>query len=297
MEHRVLLASSRKFPAMTTEALQAATSLRYETLPFGALDRELDALDHPLILTVTCSPRHGNDHTVDVAEHLRERGHSVVVHLAARMVRSEAHLDTLLGRIRGAGISDIFLIGGDQEEPLGPFSRGLDLLPVLRNHTDAPGRIGVPGYPEGHPQITPEVLLADLRAKEPLADYVVTQLCFDVPALTDWLAEIRESGIALPIYAGLPGMVDRKRLLEVSMRVGVGPSISYLRKQHGLTHLAGRVHRTAERLYDEVSPLVDTAFGFAGIHFFTFNRLVETARFAELRAAKVRDTGVGRQRR
>ena len=41
--------------------------------------------------------------------------------------------------------------------------------------------IGVPCYPQGHPTIPDETLLAALTAKAPLVDYMTTQMCFDAP--------------------------------------------------------------------------------------------------------------------
>src|SRR5215218_5190289 len=70
-------------------------------------------------LTVTCSPRHGPDESVDVAARLTALGHSVTVHVAARMVRDRAHLDELLGNMARAGVEDLFLVGGDATPPHG----------------------------------------------------------------------------------------------------------------------------------------------------------------------------------
>jgi hypothetical protein len=41
-------------------------SMRYEILPFGSGEDEAQAQATPLVIAVTCSPRHGVDQTVDV---------------------------------------------------------------------------------------------------------------------------------------------------------------------------------------------------------------------------------------
>ena len=113
--------------------------------------------------------------------------------------------------------------------------------------------------------------------KAPLADYLVTQMCFDPDAVVGWIIRLRAVGVRLPVYVGVPGAVDRRRLLEVSMRVGVGASIGFLRKQHGIRHLLGRPHHAADQLQAAIAPLAaDGALGIAGMHFFTFNRLEAT---------------------
>jgi methylenetetrahydrofolate reductase (NADPH) len=272
---------------MSAATVPMPSHVRFETLPFASLDTEVAAVPHPVTLTVTCSPRHGIDHSVTVAAGLRTHGHVVIVHLAARMIRSAEHLDDLLTRLHEADIHDVFLVGGDQTEPLGPYRRSADLLPVLRSHALAPRTIGVTAYPEGHPSIPDDVLRDDLSEKAALADYATTQMCFHPPALLGWLQETRAAGIEIPIYVGLPGVVDRRRLLEISLKVGVGNSVSYLRKQHGIGRLAGNGKHVAQRLYDEVAPLVGGPLGIAGLHLFTFNRLADTIRLVDTHSASI----------
>jgi methylenetetrahydrofolate reductase (NADPH) len=250
---------------------------RFEILPFGTGADETARLTEPVVVTVTSSPRHGLDRTVDVAARVAEQGHDAVVHLAARMVRDAAHLDALLERMRAAGIDDVFLVAGDAPTPHGPYPSALELLPIVHDHPLRPARIGVGAYPEGHPLIDPTELDEALARKSELADYLATQLCFDPDVLLRWLAELRARGITLPAYAGVPGAVDRRRLAEVSLSVGVGASVSFLRKQQGLRRLLGRPAHAAAVLHDALAPLVgDPRFGIAGLHYFTFNRVRET---------------------
>jgi methylenetetrahydrofolate reductase (NADPH) len=271
--------------------------MRYETMPFGKGEQEAQEVGKPLTLTVTCSPKHGIDHSVDVGSRLRAMGHTIVIHVAARMVRSEQHADELLSRMHEADIHDVFLVGGDHGDPLGPYTRGLDLLPVMREHPLAPRTLGVPAYPEGHPMIDAAVLKADLKEKAPLADYMATQMCFHPKAIVSWLEETREDGVQLPAYIGVPGMVDRARLLEISLRVGVGTSVSFLRKQHGaIGRLLGGGKHAAEHLNDELAPMIGGDLGVAGFHIFTFNRLIETVSFIESRSAARSSANVDGQR-
>ncbi|HEY2653029.1 MAG TPA: methylenetetrahydrofolate reductase [Solirubrobacteraceae bacterium] len=256
---------------------------RFELLPFESAESAVSRVARPLTLTVTCSPRHGNDHTIDVARRLRERGHTVVVHLAARMVRGPEHLDELLARMAGARLDHVFLVGGDATEPLGPYESALELLPALSSHAHAPSTVGVAAYPEGHPHIDDSTLLDALRRKNVRADYMVTQLCFDPQIVVGWLSGVREAGVSLPVYVGVPGVVDRRRLLELSLRVGVGTSVSFIRKQRGVRVFARRGPGAAGALVDAIGPLAGGESGIAGLHFFTFNRLAETVRFADER--------------
>jgi methylenetetrahydrofolate reductase (NADPH) len=268
--------------AVTVATPQPLGAYRFEVLPFASAVSEAKAVE-PQTLTLTCSPRHGLDAALDMACRLRELGHVVVPHVAARMLRGPEHLDALLARMAAAGIADVFLVGGDVEQPLGPYSSALDVIADLRAHPQAPRSIGVAAYPEGHPLIDPHTLADALQRKAPHADYMVTQICFDPDVLLRWIAATRAGGVQLPLFVGVPGAVHRRKLLEISMRVGVGASVKFIRNQRGLRRLVSRPLAATERLTGAVAPLIGGDLGIAGFHFFTFNRLVETKRFVDQR--------------
>jgi methylenetetrahydrofolate reductase (NADPH) len=262
---------------------------RFEVLPFARAEEEAARLPGPVRLTVTCSPTHGIDRTVETATHLRTLGHEVTVHLAARMVFDREHLDRVLGAMAEAGIDDAFVIGGDATPPVGIYESASELLPLVHEHPNRPRMLGIAGYPEGHPLIDDTTLARVLEEKSRVADYVTTQLCFDPEVLLGWLRGVRASALALPVLVGLPGKVDRLRLLEISAKVGVGPSLSFLKKQRGLRNLLRLSASSADRLYDALAPHVDDEeLGLEGFHWFTFNRLVKTWTWRQEKQERVR---------
>jgi methylenetetrahydrofolate reductase (NADPH) len=247
---------------------------QFEVLPFERAEREAAELPEPARLTVTSSPRHGADQTVDFAVRLTEFGHTVIPHLAARAIRDESHLDQLLDRMAQGGIDEAFVIGGDNGEPLGEYASAGDVLARVRERVRS---VGVAAYPEGHPQIDAEALARVLEQKSAHADYIVTQMCFDADAVLGWLKDARERGVSLPVIIGLPGVVERKRLLEVSMRIGVGPSVAYVRKQRGLFGMLRRPASTADKLLDALAPcLEEPRLNVTGFHYYTLNALLDT---------------------
>ncbi|HEV2951981.1 MAG TPA: methylenetetrahydrofolate reductase [Actinomycetota bacterium] len=249
---------------------------QFEVLPLERSVELVEQLPRPERLTVTCSPRHGPDESVAIARRLRALGHDVTVHVAARMVRGRAHLNELLDGMAQAE-ADLFLIGGDATPPQGPWSSAVDLLPLVAEHPQRPSEIGIAGYPEGHPLIDAGTLADVLEQKSALAAYITTQLCFDPEALLAWLRDTRERGVTLPVLVGLPGVVSRRRLLEMSVRIGVGPSLSFLRKQRGLRKLLGPSTVTPDRVYDGLAPyLEDRELNIMGFHYYTFNQVVNT---------------------
>ena len=111
---------------------------RFEVFPTAAVGEQAAELPRPAHLTVTCSPIHGPDRSVELAARLSELGHSVTVHVAARMVRDRAHLDAVLAGMADAGADDLFLVAGDVKEQQGPYASAVELLPIVAEHPQRP---------------------------------------------------------------------------------------------------------------------------------------------------------------
>jgi methylenetetrahydrofolate reductase (NADH) len=284
--------------AIATGPLESA---RFEVLPFARSLEEAAQLPEKVRLTITCSPKHGPDRSVEIAAKLREMGHHVTVHVAARMVSDRDHLDRILAAMAQAGADDLFLIGGDADPPLGAYTSAVELLDVVATHPQRPRTIGVAGYPEGHPAIPADALAQALADKSRHADYVATQMCFDPDALVAWVSRQRARGIGLPVLVGIPGKVSRAKLLELSARIGVGPSLSFLRKQRGIRALLSK-GSTADKLYAKLAPAADDPeLNIAGFHIFTFNQLLETYHWQrahdDARSGRARPTATAAPRR
>ena len=230
-------------------------------------------------VTVTASPSLGLNRTLDLSLILAQRGYHVVPHLAARMVESRGHLERLVERLDSAGVHEVFVVGGDAAKPAGGYADAGDLLEELAGLAHPFARIGIGGYPEGHPVIADDALLAALQRKQPFADYLVTQICFDADTLVRWIRNLRAAGVDLPVIVGLPGAVERRRLVEVSLKTGVGGSLRYLRKHGRALATLARARR-----YDPTSLAVSVAahvgepdLAIRGAHLFTFNQVESTS--------------------
>lgn len=277
---------SRANERQQRQALVAALQRpRYEVLPLdGTAEQVGEHVPQDLPVTVTASPRRGLDPTLAVSETLAEYGFRVVPHLAARLIVGDAHLRETLQRIGEAGIRDVFVVAGDGE-PVGAFHDSLGLLTAMREHRSSGlgpdlEQVGVAGYPEGHPYVPDEELTAALRAKQALSTYMVSQLCFDVGAISTWVRRMRRSGISLPLYPGVPGAVDQRKLLRVAQRIGVGQSMRFLRKHHGVSRLLLPGGYRPDRLIGElVADLTQPADGVSGLHIYTLGAVAETERW------------------
>lgn len=246
---------------------------RIEVLPIGDIvSRVREHVPEPITITVTASPSRGLEATLETAAQIAALGHNAVPHLAARLIRDEGHAARLLGRLQEAGIGEVFVVGGDAEAPAGKFTSGLELLTAMDRIGHAL-RVGIPSYPEGHPLISEAALAEALSAKAPLADYLVTQMCFDAEAIVTWVTRARESGVDLPAVVGIPGPINPLKLLGISAKVGVGESLRVLKAHRGGARLAAPKPWDPTDLAREIGA-APPALNIRGWHVYSFNDVV-----------------------
>lgn len=252
---------------------------RYEVFPVAGIEKTVAAhVPREIAVTVTASPRKGLEATLVLAERLVGEGFRVVPHLAARLVRSEGHLEEIVRRLGALRVREVLVIAGDAEEPAGPFADAFALLFALSGLGHSLEEIGIAGYPESHPFISDEATVEAMFRKEPFATRIVSQVCFDAGKIGAWVERVRRRGVGLPIYVGVPGPISRLRLLQVSTRIGVGESARFLRRHRRWAMLMLRGHYRPDAL---VRRLAGSGADIAGLHVYTFNSVAETERWRQ----------------
>ena len=264
---------------------------RYEVFPAEGVGEELaEHVPREVKVTVTASPRRGLEGTLALAEELARRRYHVAPHLSARLVRDEAHLGEILGRLELAGIGDALVIGGDVAEPTGEFASAYELLSAMTRLGHRLEEVGIAGYPESHPLLGDEATIQVMCEKAPFATYIVSQVCFDPRTIVHWIEDVRALGVALPIDVGIPGVASRTKLLRIARRIGVGESARFLRKRRSwFAQLFTSAGYSPDPLVDGLAPhLADPANAIAGFHVYTFNEVERTERW---RRAKIAGLG------
>tara|TARA_B100000073_G_scaffold334277_1_gene326651 strand:+ start:498 stop:1346 length:849 start_codon:yes stop_codon:yes gene_type:complete len=249
-----------------------------EIIPVPGIEDRVSPLPSDMYLAVTCSPTKGVDETLELSEKLIGKGFKVTPHIASKCVSGEKHLEIIIKKLDELGIDSIFVPGGDRPEPMGDFSNASDLLRSLKKIGHNLKKIGMAAHPEGHPDVSNEVLMEALEEKKDLADFIVTQMCFDAKILNDWMAEIHNKGIDLPVWVGLPGVIERGRLLKTSLRIGVGDSLRFLRKKSQVaTELMKSSVYNPDDLLKDITEQNDTnQSNLAGYHIYCFNQIETT---------------------
>ena len=252
-----------------------------EIIPVPGIEDKLDSLPSDMYLAVTCSPTKGVDETLELSEKLIERGFKVTPHIASKCVSGEKHLEAIIKKLDELGIESMFVPGGDRPEPMGDFNNALDLLKALKKLGHNLNKIGMAAHPEGHPDVSDEILMEALEEKKDLADFIVTQMCFDAEILNDWMNQIQKKGIELPVWVGLPGVIERGRLLKTSLRIGVGDSLRFLRKKSQVaTELMKSSIYNPDDLVRDITEQIDINDSrLAGYHIYCFNQIETTEKW------------------
>jgi methylenetetrahydrofolate reductase (NADPH) len=254
-------------------------SARYEVLPTAKIEAAVvDSVPRDVTLTVTASPAKGIGATLDLTERLIGHGYPVVPHLAARMVSGPAELEAIVARLKGLGVDDVFCPAGDADPPAGEYTGSVAMLEHLTSMGRPFGRVGITGYPESHPAIEDDITIQSMWDKRVHGTYVVSNLCFDAATIHTWLKRMRRRGITLPVLIGLPGPVERAKLLSMATKIGVGQSVKFL-SSHVSTfaRIAAPGGYSPERfLQKSAGFLADETMNVTGLHVFTFNQVAET---------------------
>jgi len=263
-------------------ALVSGASLEMSPRERDAIAAAAEYLPPGTEVFVSAPPAVSHHDIVSAAVALRRRGFEPVPHVAARSLVGFTQLNDLLARVAGeADVRRALVIGGDLDPPSGPFHASFDVLALGLFEKYNFCRIGLAGYPEGHPRIAQSALDLALAAKLALLRqagieaHVVTQFVFDAAPVLDWLQALRDQQKSLPVRIGLAGPAGIATLARYAVRCGIGHSINAL-VRHG-TSIA--------RLVTEAGPepmLRDLAVAdvqVSGIHLFSFGGLPRTARW------------------
>lgn len=266
---------------------------RYEVIPLKNLESQIEHIPAGASVSVTCSPSKGQQPTLDLALRLQDLGHLAVPHISARLTEDLDAVKLLGGYCRDNGIKEVFLIAGDAEQPVGKYDGVVAFLRDFLETDHRLERIGIAAYPDGHALIDSAVIQEALHTKQSLLaeagvpGFASTQMCFDLSQWRVWATAERAAGFNLPLHVGVPGVIDRTKLLTMGMRLGIGNSMRFVKKNSGTL---GRLFRPGG--YDPnklVTPLAKQAdeFNIEGLHLFTFNNVDATVDWQQKMLAKL----------
>jgi methylenetetrahydrofolate reductase (NADPH) len=259
--------------------LRLLRNARYEVLPTAKIEGIVaEHLPVGRTVTVTASPAKGLEATLALTERLSTLGYDAVPHLAARMVSGRTELVEIVERLKASGVRTVFMPAGDADPPAGPYVGALDLLKELDDLGNPFADVGITGYPESHPSIHDDVTIQAMWDKRRHATQIVSNLTFDPAALASWVRRLRARGVTIPVLVGLPGPVERTKLVSMATKIGVGESTRFLAKNRGMfARIAAPGGYDPLRFLGKAAAVLgDPAMAVPGLHVFTFNQVAET---------------------
>jgi methylenetetrahydrofolate reductase (NADPH) len=154
-------------------------------------------------------------------------GLDVMMHITCAGM-TEQRLRFALDKAKDRGIRNIMALRGDtprqeSEESASFLGSSVDLIRWIKsNYGDSFG-IGVGGYPEGHPEAKSKRDCVNfLKQKvDAGADFIVTQLFFDLDEYRDFLQLCAEAGITCPIIPGILPIISYDRFQKFTEFTGI----------------------------------------------------------------------------
>jgi len=220
-----------------------------------------------------------SDKTLGISENLQKFfGLDVLMHLTCTNM-PVAKIDEALEQARTAGIRNILALRGDPPRDSGEwqrieggFSYAYELVSHIRERYGDEFCIGVAGYPEGHLEAKDKDACTDyLKHKVGCgADFVITQLFFDLNEYEDFLERCAARGIDCPIIPGLFPIQTFDRFRKFVQFTGVNVPQQIWDHLEPIHQDDAEVRRYGVELCVQMCErLLD--LGVPGFHFYTLN--------------------------
>jgi methylenetetrahydrofolate reductase (NADPH) len=253
----------------------------------SALEKAAPLIPQGTKIPVTFLPGEDFPSHVAAARRVKDLGFLTIPHISARRIQSQAELEGVLSDLQEQlGTDHAFVVAGDPPQPMGSYE---DALAIIKSRLPARygiRRVGISGYPEGHPDIGNDKLWQAKRDKlDALRDgghdfAVVTQFTFDAEPVLRWIEQERDAGIDALIRIGIPGPASIKRLLGFAARCGVGASTKVMSK-YGLSMTKLLTTTGPDVLVRDLAAGIDPArHGDVLLHIYPFGGLHSTAQWA-----------------
>ncbi len=260
---------------------------------FEAVDK-LHSLK-PLFTSVTYGAGGSSqDNTLELTSRLKQRGHEPMAHLTCVGASGE-QIGQFLRQLRAAGVDNVLALRGDPPQQhanesfdwnSGEFRYAEDLVRHIRRVEPHMG-VAVAGYPAPHPEsLSFRADRRHTRAKiRAGADFVVTQLFFDVREYFDLVDDLREAKVNTPVIPGILPIQSFVSLRRVLALCGANiPGNLYLQLEEAHNKGGEEAVRDVGIQFaaQQIRQLIDG--GAPGIHLYTLNkagmclRLMETVK-------------------
>ncbi|KIY49793.1 MTHFR-domain-containing protein [Fistulina hepatica ATCC 64428] len=191
-------------------------------------------------------------------------------------------VDEALAAAKQHGIQSILALRGDpprgQEEWMptdSRFTHGIDLVTYIRESQWADDFcVGVAAYPDGHSDYTVDEETEIVLLKEKVdagAEFIVTQLFYDVNRFLSWVGKVRAAGISVPIIPSIMPIQTYSSFLRMTKLCGTRVPESVTVALKTIQHDDALVKDYGVKLAIETIRRVTTEGAIPGVHLCTLN--------------------------
>ncbi|MBQ7796505.1 MAG: methylenetetrahydrofolate reductase [Lachnospiraceae bacterium] len=214
MKIREILAQDK--PVLSFEVFPPKQESAFETVEQAAF--EIAKLS-PAFMSVTYGAGGGTSkYTVNIAADLKEKfGVTALAHLTC-VSSTKEHVHQVVNRLKERDIQNIMALRGDippDGRIQNDYKYASELIYELKSMGDF--CIGGACYPEGHVESkTKAEDIIHLKEKvDAGCDFLTTQMFFDNDVLYNFLYQIRDKGITVPVVAGIMPVTNAKQMKKI----------------------------------------------------------------------------------
>lgn len=229
-----------------------------------------------------------------------EYGVDTLMHLTCTNME-QGMVNEALKAAKERGIQNILALRGDPprgQEQWNPvdqrFKHSIDLVKFIRSSPEFSSHfcIGVAAYPDGHTDSLLDDDDAELTfLKEKVdagADFIVTQLFYDVDRFLQWLKKVQEKGVTVPVIPGIMPIQTYSSFLRLTKLCGTRVPGHIMEALAPISHDDQLVKDYGVMLATDMIRRLTTEGDVPGVHFCTLNLEKSVSRVLE----RLRWTGV-----
>ncbi len=211
------------------EKMKSKTTLSFEVFPpktpvgMEKLPKVLDELYKWSPDWLSCTYGAGGSdkgYNLEIVKAIGESGKTVPVTHYTCIHHSKADIRADVDEYLSNGVSHFLALRGDfvpgENATNGAFDHATGLIRFLRESYGDKITIACSGIPESHilsPNMESDI--AFLKMKQDMgADFIITQLTFDMEQFARWMEQIRAAGITLPVAVGVMPVLDRDKCIR-----------------------------------------------------------------------------------
>ena len=178
---------------------------------------------HPEYISCTYGAGGGNvGRNREVCQEIIKAGTVPVTHFTVIKNTKEGIKEQLQNYLAD-GVNHMLALRGDiprgETTTCGDFNYATDLVAFVRKEFGDKFEIAVAGSPEGH--IACRSLEADIavlkQKQDNGADYIMTQLCWDMEQFKYWLDAIDKAGVTMPVDVGIMPILDQAATINMAL--------------------------------------------------------------------------------